>query len=36
MHRWYYMGLGDALKELSDHLAYKEYCELVNEVFGLH
>ena len=33
-HEWYYRGIAEALSELSGHLAFKEYCRLVDEVFG--
>ena len=31
---WYYRSICDVLPELSDTLAYKEYCEVLDEVFG--
>jgi len=31
---WYYRTLGEYLSELSDTLAYQEYMELVNRIFG--
>ena len=31
---WYYRSLAEALSELSDTLAYKEYVKLLEEVFG--
>ncbi len=31
---WYYRSLAEALAELSDTLAYKEYLKLLEEVFG--
>jgi len=31
---WYYRTLGEYLSELSDTLAYKEYIDLVNRIFG--
>ena len=31
---WYYRSLAEALAELSDTLAYKEYHKLLEEVFG--
>lgn len=34
LHGWYYKGIAEELKILSDYPAYKEYCELVNKVFG--
>ena len=32
-HEWHYRGLADALSELSDTLAYKEFENLINQVF---
>ena len=32
-HAWYYRAVADAIKELSDHLAWKEYDDLVRKVF---
>ena len=32
-HEWHYRGLADALRELHDTVAYKEFEELVNRVF---
>lgn len=34
MHGWYYSVLADALSEFSDYPAWKEYKQLVNNVFG--
>lgn len=31
---WYYRSLGEAMSELSDTLAYKEFVGLLDEVFG--
>ena len=31
---WYYRSLAEAMSELSDTLAYKEYLKLLEEVFG--
>ena len=31
---WYYRSLAEALSELSDTQAYKEYLKLLEEVFG--
>ena len=33
-HAWYYHEIADALSELSGHLAYQEFCRLINETFG--
>lgn len=33
-HAWYYWGIAHALKELNDHLYYKEYVMLCRAVFG--
>jgi myo-inositol-1(or 4)-monophosphatase len=33
-HEWHYRGLADALSELSDTFAYKEFEKLINQVFG--
>ena len=33
-HAWYYKGVAEELGELSDTFAYKEYVELVGNVFG--
>ena len=32
-HEWHYRGLADALRELSDTLAYQEFERLINQVF---
>lgn len=32
-HGWYYQSIAQALKSLSKHQSYKEYCDLVNQVF---
>ena len=32
-HEWHYRGLADALRELQDTFAYKEFEQLVNQVF---
>ena len=34
MHAWYYKGVADCLESLSHHAAYKEFCHLLDEVFG--
>lgn len=34
-HAWHYRGLVSALDELSDTFAYKEFIQLVDQVFGL-
>lgn len=34
-HAWHYRGLASALEELSDTFAYKEFVQLVDQVFGL-
>jgi len=34
LHGWYYRAIADALSELSDRPAYKEYARLVDKVFG--
>ena len=34
-HEWHYRGLADALYELHDTFAYKEFEELINQVFSL-
>lgn len=34
-HAWHYRGLVSALDELSDTFAYKEFTQLVDQVFGL-
>ena len=33
-HEWHYRGLADALRELNDTFAYKEFEQLINQVFG--
>ena len=33
-HEWHYRGLADALSELRDTFAYKEFETLINQVFG--
>jgi myo-inositol-1(or 4)-monophosphatase len=33
-HEWHYRGLADALSELRDTFAYKEFKQLINQVFG--
>ena len=33
-HEWHYRGLADALSELRDTVAYKEFEHLINQVFG--
>ena len=33
-HEWHYRGLADALCELHDTFAYKEFEQLINQVFG--
>ena len=33
-HEWHYRGLADALSELHDTFAYKEFKYLINQVFG--
>lgn len=33
-HAWYYRGVAEKLRELSDTFAYREYVELVGKVFG--
>ena len=37
-HEWHYRGLADALRELSDTLAYQEFEHLINQVYtyGTH
>ena len=32
-HEWHYRGLADALRELQDTSAYKEFEQLINQVF---
>lgn len=34
VHEWHYRGLADALRELQDTFAYKEFEQLINQVFG--
>lgn len=33
-HAWYYKSFVETLSELDDTAAYKEYCELVRNIFG--
>jgi len=33
-HEWHYRGLADALRELDDTIAFKEFEHLINKVFG--
>ena len=33
-HEWHYRGLADALRELQDTFAYKEFESLIGQVFG--
>ena len=33
-HEWHYRGLADALRELEDTFAYKEFESLINQVFA--
>ena len=33
-HEWHYRGLADALKDLEDTAAYKEFIYLIDKVFG--
>ncbi len=33
-HEWHYRGLADSLRELQDTFAYKEFEQLINQVFG--
>jgi myo-inositol-1(or 4)-monophosphatase len=33
-HEWHYRGLATALEELKDTFAYKEFAQLIDEVFG--
>jgi len=33
-HEWHYRGLADALRELNDTSAFKEFEELINQVFS--
>ena len=32
-HEWHYRGLAESLSELSDTFAYKEFVQLINQVF---
>ncbi len=32
--KWYYVGVGKALEDLSDYDAYREYCELLARTFA--
>jgi len=32
-HEWHYRGLADSLRELQDSFAYKEFEQLINQVF---
>ena len=32
-HEWHYRGLADALRELQETFAYKEFVQLINQVF---
>ena len=34
MHEWYYRTIGEHLSTLSEHVAYQEYCRLVDMVFA--
>ncbi len=34
VHEWHYRGLAEALRELQDTFAYKEFQQLINQVFG--
>lgn len=34
LHEWHYRGLADALRELQDTVAFKEFETLINVVFG--
>lgn len=34
MHEWYYRAIADAIFELSEHLAYKEFYQLINIIFN--
>ena len=36
MHYWYYSELKDALIELKDQAVYKEYCFLIDTIFGTY
>ena len=33
-HEWHYRGLADALKELDGTFAYREFIDLINQVFA--
>ena len=33
-HEWHYRGLADALRDLQDTFAYKEFEQLIHQVFG--
>ena len=33
-HEWHYRGLAASLRELQDTFAYKEFEQLINQVFG--
>jgi myo-inositol-1(or 4)-monophosphatase len=33
-HEWHYRGLAESLRELQDTFAYKEFEQLINQVFG--
>ncbi len=33
-HEWHYRGLAASLSELQDTFAYKEFEQLINQVFG--
>ena len=33
-HEWHYRGLADALRELEDTVAFKEFESLINQVFA--
>lgn len=33
-HAWHYRGLADALRELDDTFAFREFEQLINQVFG--
>ena len=33
-HAWYYKSFVEAFSELSETAAYREYCELINRIFG--
>jgi (p)ppGpp synthase/HD superfamily hydrolase len=34
MHEWYYRSIAECLSELSKHIAYQEYCRLIDIVFA--